>query len=322
MEDTSRYKPNTYNLKMKSMLLRSSGDLRLSVVIPVHRSPHRAIDAVKSVLSQTLRDLEVVIVDDGARTVVEEVIENISDPRVRVIHHSSSRGAAAARNSGVIAARAEVVAFLDSDDEWLPGMAESQLRALESAPSDVVGVTTAFFLVSGNHEHLRSLPSIDFLEAAVKSFLSAPGSTLAIRRFAWLSMGGENELMARLEDWDLFLRIAERGWHLERIACPLARIHHSTPGPRPEDVKSSCSMLRQRHYGWISTRSSSLAKHLDSRIAYEIGLASLRHGAWLSAIGPLVRSFGSDPEDRFVALLRAASRRLRVSMNNAHRLQP
>ena len=99
----------------------------VSVVIPLYnKGPHIA-RALTSVLAQTFQDFEVIVVDDGSTDDGTEVVRGFDDPRIRLIQQEN-QGVSAARNRGIEAARAELVAFLDADDEWLPGFLETVLR--------------------------------------------------------------------------------------------------------------------------------------------------------------------------------------------------
>ncbi len=99
----------------------------VSVVIPLYnKGPHIA-RALNSVLAQTFQDFEVIVVDDGSTDDGAEVVRGFDDPRIRMIQQEN-QGVSAARNRGIEAARAELVAFLDADDEWLPGFLETILR--------------------------------------------------------------------------------------------------------------------------------------------------------------------------------------------------
>jgi glycosyltransferase involved in cell wall biosynthesis len=116
----------------------------VSVIIPTYNRQHMVDRALGSVLNQTYRDVEVIVVDDCSSDDTEQVIARIDDTRIRYMRHEINRGAPAARNSGFAAARGMYVAFLDSDDEWLPEKLEKQLNLFHIAP-DTVGVVYAGF---------------------------------------------------------------------------------------------------------------------------------------------------------------------------------
>ncbi|NQU05454.1 MAG: glycosyltransferase [Calditrichaeota bacterium] len=94
----------------------------VSVVIPLYNKQHHIARAIKSVLGQTYQDFELIVVDDGSTDGSAEVVKTFNDPRIRLIHreHINSWGGHAARNRGIAEAHADLIAFLDADDEWMP----------------------------------------------------------------------------------------------------------------------------------------------------------------------------------------------------------
>lgn len=115
----------------------------VSVVIPTYNRAHIIGRTIDSVIQQSYKNLEIIIVDDGSKDNTEEVINNIKDPRIRYIRNETNQGASITRNNGVAAANGEYVAFLDSDDVWLPKKVEWQLPSLQNHPhpDKVVGYT-------------------------------------------------------------------------------------------------------------------------------------------------------------------------------------
>src|SRR3990170_4524560 len=99
----------------------------VSVVVPAFNRAQTVPAAVRSVLRQQYDPLEVIVVDDGSADGTAEAARAGGDPRVRVIANARAKGAQGARNSGILAARGEWIAFNDSDDEWLPGKLAMQL---------------------------------------------------------------------------------------------------------------------------------------------------------------------------------------------------
>jgi glycosyltransferase involved in cell wall biosynthesis len=109
-----------------------SGPL-VSVVIPTKNRPQLVVRAVQSVLAQTLEAIETIVVIDGPDKTTEQNLRQLDDPRVRMILSPISLGAGSARNAGVHQARADWVAFLDDDDEWLPQKLEVQFQAAQES---------------------------------------------------------------------------------------------------------------------------------------------------------------------------------------------
>src|SRR5262245_49648343 len=112
----------------------------VSVVIPTHNRGECIGRAIASVVAQSYADLEVIVVDDGSADNTVRVVqaETLRDSRVRLLKHDRRRGAQAARNTGIYAARGEWIAFLDSDDEWLQESLASRLRLAQKHNFEVV----------------------------------------------------------------------------------------------------------------------------------------------------------------------------------------
>ncbi|WP_213805077.1 glycosyltransferase family 2 protein [Granulicella sp. dw_53] len=112
----------------------------VSAVIPTRGRPELLLRAVRSVLAQTLRQVEAVVVIDGTDPATEQALTSLAqeDSRVRVVALPTSIGGSDARNRGVTEASGEWIAFLDDDDEWLPGKLQAQLDAVTASTAPVV----------------------------------------------------------------------------------------------------------------------------------------------------------------------------------------
>lgn len=115
-------------------------DPAVSVVVPTRGRALLLVRAIRSVLAQTLQRFEIVVVLDGADSVTESAVHAVADARIRIEILPDSRGPAAARNAGVRAARAELVAFLDDDDEWHPDKLRIQLDELSRGDALTISV--------------------------------------------------------------------------------------------------------------------------------------------------------------------------------------
>lgn len=110
--------------------MENSAVPKVSVIIPLYNKAPYIKRALDSVFAQTVQDFEVIVVNDGSKDGGEKIVEEYGDSRIHLINQEN-QGVSAARNHGVDAARAELVAFLDADDEWLPNFLETilELRA-------------------------------------------------------------------------------------------------------------------------------------------------------------------------------------------------
>lgn len=124
----------------------------VSVIIPTYNRAGRCKTAVESVLSQTHGNVEVIVVDDGSKDGTGDIIRGMDD-RVKYISQANA-GVSAARNKGLAAATGDYIAFLDSDDAWLPWKLEAQLSVLESFP-EVGMVWSDMLAVNDNGEMLH-----------------------------------------------------------------------------------------------------------------------------------------------------------------------
>ncbi len=107
---------------------------RVSVVIPTYNRSHLIGDAIRSACDQGRSVAEVIVVDDASTDATVAVVDAIDDPRLRLIHRAERGGPAAARNDGITASTGEFIAFLDSDDVWLPGKIDLQLACFARHP--------------------------------------------------------------------------------------------------------------------------------------------------------------------------------------------
>jgi len=156
--------------------------IQISVIIPIHNDARFIHEALTSVLSQGIGDMEVLIVDDGSTDDFEDRLAGFNDPRIRVIKQVNS-GAAEARNNGIRHAEGEFVAFLDADDIWAPGKLKLQLEAL-SCRKDV---NMVFGQVKEFHD--ASVDGHDELQKDAKTFAGYSPIALLISQKDFLRVG-------------------------------------------------------------------------------------------------------------------------------------
>ncbi len=186
---------------------------RLSVVIPVLNRREVILGAIDSVLGQTYRAVEVIVVDDGSTDGTSDAVES-ARPGVRVLRSPENRGPAAARNAGTAIARGELVMLLDSDDELLPEALAHHVAALDAAPDAVMSCSRLGYK-GAKTTTLPDAPPAGDLGALLVQLLDgrfpALLSSCVIRRGALEAVGGSDEALATTEDIDLFLRLAPLG---------------------------------------------------------------------------------------------------------------
>jgi glycosyltransferase involved in cell wall biosynthesis len=185
----------------------------VSVVLPTHNRAALLGRAVRSVLGQSHARLELIVVDDSSTDDTAAVLEAIEDDRMQVLSLDHNRGAAGARNAGIRWATGDLIAFQDSDDEWLPHKLELQIQLLQrSAPA--VGAIGGRYTVAVGPKPLRMVaPHLESGHGYESDLLD--GRTMVtplwlVRRTLLDELDGFDESMACLEDWDLLLRISQR----------------------------------------------------------------------------------------------------------------
>lgn len=200
---------------------------KVSVVIPAYNRAGTLSRSVMSVLAQTEGDFELIVVDDGSTDQTPALRSRLRDPRIRWKHHSLNRGPAAARNTGVRAARGEWIAFLDSDDEWLPRKLEIQLNHVSEKVPKACGVCCGLYLREEGYGKLKRIippsPSSWHRHLLLGCNLG-PGTTLMVARKAFDEIGFLDERFRRFEDWEWLLRFVKR-FRLETVPEPLAIVH-------------------------------------------------------------------------------------------------
>lgn len=183
----------------------------VSVIIPTFNRARRVTRAVSSVLYQTFRDYEVIVVDDGS---TDDTIDRLAqfERHILLLRHKENLGVSAARNSGFRNARSPFIAFLDSDDYWLPGKLATQVGFFERRPDAVACQTEEIWIRSGRRVNPRKKhikPSGDIFLPSLKLCLVSP-SAVMVRASLLHDVGLFDEGLPACEDYDLWLRISCR----------------------------------------------------------------------------------------------------------------
>lgn len=215
----------------------------VSVVLPTYNRADVLRRSIRSVLDQTYEDIELIVVDDGSTDETGAVVSTIDDSRLEYIEHETNRGAPAARNTGIDASRGDFIAFQDSDDVWDPRKLEKQMATFDRAGSDVGVVYTGVWRIHDGKNRYVPQPGVgpkegDLSEALFRfNFISLQTAVVRSRCFA--ETGNFDERLPRLQDWELWIRIAEQ-YEFRFVDEPLVTAH-----VRSDSISASADRLAE-----------------------------------------------------------------------------
>lgn len=187
----------------------------VSVIIPVYNRAGTIQRAIYSVLNQTYHHFEIIIVDDGSSEDIKQVVDRIFDahPKIRYIRHEKNLGAQAARNTGIKAANGEWIAFLDSDDEYLPNSIEIRLNKAKSVKVSVVH-SDCIIVEEKKTGYQRGIFGVPPIEGDVyEHLLKYPAPvypSLMIKKHVLSEIGFLDENIRAYQEWDTAIRLAEK----------------------------------------------------------------------------------------------------------------
>ncbi len=217
---------------------------------------------MRSALAQAGVAVEVVVVDDGSTDATAAMLSAWQDPRLCIVAHSQPLGVAAARNAAVRHARADWIALLDDDDLWAPDKLRVQLAAVRGREADFAYCAAAHVRPDLAMIRLEAAPDPGSLPDLMMTYNAIPAgsSNVLVRRERLDELGGFDEELCHLADWDLWLRLTR---HSRGVACPDALVAY---------VKHSNNMLGLNGRGFFR----------------EFALFAVRHDETIRASGHLL----------------------------------
>ncbi len=227
----------------------------VSVIIPSHNREKYLERSVRSVLNQTYDNIEVIIIDDNSIDNTENLINLLQqeDKRILYIRHETNKGAQAARNTGIYASKGEWIAFLDSDDEWLPKKIEKQLSYASEFDASVV-YSEAYLRddnLQNNEMKLFGIPP--FSGDIYKNLLANPGPMyqgLLVRKSCFEKISYLDETIVSYQEWDTSIKLAKY-YNFIFIAEPLyiyyKNINNSISTDIKRDIQGYLQILTKYH---------------------------------------------------------------------------
>lgn len=235
----------------------------VSAIIPVYNGKDVICSAIDSIISQTRPADEIIIIDDGSTDSTEAVVARYGDA-VRYIRQDNA-GPAAARNHGIRCANSDLVAFLDSDDVWLPDKLQKQVSAL--LHDDTIGLVASGYVFCSKDMQNKRPHVVEKLDKRLISCSDLLGenyigtSTVVVRRECFHKVGFFDESMHFGEDWNMWLRIA-RHYHVAYVALPLCNYREHESSISSSRKRQNLDDLRD-----VIQENSKIAKGLREKIS-------------------------------------------------------
>ena len=200
----------------------------VSVIIPTYNRSDLVGNAIDSVLCQTYPLFEIIVVDDCSTDNTISILKKYGD-KIRFVKNDSNSYVGFTRNFGVSIANGDYVAFLDSDDKWVPNKLEVQISWMLANKFEIS--TTNFYVYQEDNDslllkHRPYLSELKFTDILYGIYI-APGSTLIIKRDIFIALNGYETSYRRLEDWDLLIKIFLNYKRIGFLSEPTAQIFAS-----------------------------------------------------------------------------------------------
>ncbi len=235
----------------------------ISVIIPVYNGAKTIRQTIESVLNQTFRDFELIIVNDGSTDKTLEVISSFKDLRIHVFSYQNA-GLSESRNRGIGLAAGEFLSFIDADDLWAPLKLEVELETLRGNPEASV-VYSWLDYIDENGDYLKMGCHFLFSGSVYKDLLLmnfvGSGSNIMVRKQVLNSLDTFDETLDAAADWDFCLKLAE--CH-RFVVVPLVHVfYRQSSNSMCSDVyrlEKACLKVIERHF-----KGSSLPLHLQKK---------------------------------------------------------
>ncbi len=255
----------------------------VSVIIPTYKRAHLVERAIRSVLRQTFKSFEILVVDDGSADNTKSVVEAIGDERIRYIRHDVNKGLPATRNTGIAAAKGSFIAFLDDDDQWKETKLQRQLEVIREYDAVLCG-----YISTRNRRNPRYSRTVVDSEVLRRGNIFAPSGLLA-RASVFDELRFDTELPRGVgEDWDMYIRMSQK-YRIGYLGEPLLVYEDSAQTGRitTEQSNMTISELEKRmkvlnkHKEFFGTYwfDYHVARFLLSYMRYRVG--KLKHIAYV-----------------------------------------
>lgn len=279
--------------------MSKSNDTLVSVIIPTYKRSESLVRAIKSVITQTYKNIEIIVVDDNAsfpeiRENNKKTIQNY--PELIFVENETNLGGGLSRNEGIKVAKGKMIAFLDDDDEYFPSKIEKQMRLYNSIDKTNVALIYCYaemINVDGSSyiykNDLEGCPLIENIEHCV-----APTSFWLCERELLLNVGGFEKISSR-QDASLITKLLINNYEIYRVPEVLLKYywHNSANGISKNNINSVNAEKQYREMFLKLARDSNLSKNIvaegDYQFLYRLAREYVVIGMWKEALKVLSR---------------------------------
>jgi GT2 family glycosyltransferase len=300
-----------------SMAHINTDNTLVSVIIPAYNAQRFIVRALESALAQDIPRSEIIVVDDASTDGTRDLVATYKTRGVRLLSQARQGGAAAARNAGIAAAAGEFIAFLDADDEWLPGKLKRQLTIMVGAPL-MVFISCRATLIDERGEdngdiYRGALPACG--REAWRTLLTypcVPTPSVVVRRSMLAAAGGFNRWLPVGEDQDMWIRLSMLGQvgHLPEV---LVRVHSTPNSLSKTNFREQASYVLPMVAAYVARNRNRLTAGDRRKILAErfgkMGQAAYANGELGFGFTTILRAigYGHQPLRNFLYFLRASS---------------
>jgi len=286
--------------------------MKVSVIIPTHNRLLQLQRAYDSVCNQTSIPEEIIIIDDASDKIVAESLEDTGDREIKTIikRFATSQGACKARNAGAVIASGDILMFLDDDDTWEPEKINNQLNILNS--NHQVELVYSGKLIVSEIAREKILYQVEptakgnLYPAILYDNLIGSTSSVAIKKKLFEQVGGFDEKMPALQDYDLWVRCCQKtlvehdnSYNLRYTIAEKPRQQIS--GQTNKQIEAA-KIFSEKYHTEITNQGFINARKIYAAKSFYIG-KSLRTQSLLAALPWIIKSFWQYPSFKIIALL-------------------
>lgn len=245
----------------------------VSVIIPTYNRFELLKKALTSVLNQSFKDFEVLIIDDCSQDETSQIPEHSADRRIRYIRNDRNKGISAVRNIGIRNSKGTYIAFLDDDDEWMPDKLEKQMNLIIPGPPNLGAVYTGSISIDIDKNKIVEAAMPQFRGNVLNNLIFrnfVVTSTIVLKKACFDRVGLFDESMKYAEDYDMWIRVAGE-FEFDYIGEPLIKyfVHHNKISNNFSLVAEGFETVIRNHLDlFIACRKALSNRKLDIGVAY------------------------------------------------------